>query len=60
MDLFSLTVNELSGLLAKGETTSRAVTESVLERIKAVDSKVRAYITVTGNAALAQADKADK
>jgi aspartyl-tRNA(Asn)/glutamyl-tRNA(Gln) amidotransferase subunit A len=60
MDLFSLTVNELGGLLAKGETTSRAVTESVLERIKAVDSKVRAYITVTGDAALAQADKADK
>jgi aspartyl-tRNA(Asn)/glutamyl-tRNA(Gln) amidotransferase subunit A len=60
MDLFSLTVNELSGLLAKGETTSTAVTESVLERIKAVDSKVRAYITVTGDAALAQADRADK
>jgi len=60
MDLFPLTVNELSGLLAKGETTSRAVTESLLERIKAVDSKVLAYITVTGDAALAQADKADK
>ena len=60
MDLFSLTVNELGGLLAKGETTSQAVTESVLKRIKSVDSKVRAYITVTGDAALAQADKADK
>ena len=60
MDLFSLTVNELSGLLAKGETTSKAVTESVLGRIKSVDNKVQAYITLTGEAALAQADKADK
>jgi len=60
MDLFSLTVNELNGLLAKGETTSRAVTESVLGRIKAVDGRVQAYITVTGDAALAQADQADK
>ncbi len=60
MDLFSLTVHELRDLLAKGETTSRAVTESVLDRIKAVDGKVRAYITVTADTALAQADKADK
>ena len=60
MDLFSLTVNELSGMLAKGETTSKALTESVLGRIKAVDGKVQAYITVTGNAALAQADQADR
>jgi len=59
MDLFSLTVKELSGLLATGETTSKAVTESVLGRIKAVDGRVQAYITVIGDAALAQADKAD-
>ena len=60
MDLFSLTIHELNDRLVKGETTAKAVTESVLGRIKAVDGKVQAYITVTGDAALAQADKADK
>ena len=60
MDLFSLTIHELRGMLEKGETTSRAITASVLERIKAVDDKVKAFITVSGDAALAQADKADK
>jgi aspartyl-tRNA(Asn)/glutamyl-tRNA(Gln) amidotransferase subunit A len=60
MDLFSLTIHELRDMLEKGETTSRAITGSVLNRIKAVDDKVKAFITVTGDAALSQADKADK
>jgi aspartyl-tRNA(Asn)/glutamyl-tRNA(Gln) amidotransferase subunit A len=60
MDLSSLTIHEVQDLLAKGASTSRAVTESVLARIAAVDDKVKSYITVTGDAALAQADKADR
>jgi aspartyl-tRNA(Asn)/glutamyl-tRNA(Gln) amidotransferase subunit A len=36
------------------------VTESVLSRIKAVDGKVKAYITVTEEVALRQAEEADK
>ncbi|MHB8844282.1 MAG: Asp-tRNA(Asn)/Glu-tRNA(Gln) amidotransferase subunit GatA [Nitrospirota bacterium] len=60
MDLFSLTIHEVQDLLAKGATTSRAVTEAVLARIAAVDDKVKSYITVTGDAALAQADRADQ
>jgi len=60
MELHDLTIHELRGMLEKGETTSRAITESVLNRIKAVDEKVKAYITVTGEAALSQADRADK
>jgi len=59
MELFSLTVHELHDRLRKGETTSRAVTEAVLGRIKAVDEKVGAYLTVTGDEALARADQAD-
>ena len=60
MELFNLTIHELNDMLRKGETTSRAVTESVLGRIKAVDGKVKAYITVTEEVALRQAEQADK
>ena len=60
MDLFSLTMHEISDLLAKKETTSQAVTESVLARIASTDEKVKAYLTVTADAALAQAERADR
>ena len=60
MELFNLTIHELHDMLKKGETTSEAITESVLARIKAVDSKVKAYITVTEETARAQAREADK
>ena len=60
MELFSLTIHELHDKLIKGETTSEAITESVLGRIKAVDGKVKAYITVTEEIARAQAWEADK
>jgi aspartyl-tRNA(Asn)/glutamyl-tRNA(Gln) amidotransferase subunit A len=59
MELYSLTIHELRDLLKKGDTSSRAVTESVLGRIKAVDGTVRAYLTVTGDEALVRADRAD-
>jgi aspartyl-tRNA(Asn)/glutamyl-tRNA(Gln) amidotransferase subunit A len=60
MELYHFTIHELHDMLKKGETTSQAVTESVLGRIKAVDDKVKAYITVTGDIARAQALAADK
>jgi aspartyl-tRNA(Asn)/glutamyl-tRNA(Gln) amidotransferase subunit A len=60
MELYELTIHELRDMLRKGETTSRAVTESVLSRIKAVDKKVGAYITVTEDVARKQAEEADK
>jgi aspartyl-tRNA(Asn)/glutamyl-tRNA(Gln) amidotransferase subunit A len=61
MDFYNLTIHELRDMLRKGETTSEAITESVLGRIRAVDGKVKAYITVTGgNDARAQAKEADK
>ncbi len=59
MELYELTIHELHDMLRKGETTSRAVTEAVLGRIKAVDGKVRAYITVTEDVARRQAEEAD-
>ena len=60
MDFYNLTIHELRDMLRKGEATSLAVTGSVLGRIRAVDGKVKAYITVTEELALRQAEQADK
>jgi aspartyl-tRNA(Asn)/glutamyl-tRNA(Gln) amidotransferase subunit A len=60
MELYQLTIHELNDMLKKGETTAQAVTESVLNRIKAVDGKVNAYITVTEEVALGRAEEADR
>ena len=60
MELYHLTIHELHDMLKKGETTSLAITESVLGRIKAVDDKVKAYLTVTGDIARTQAEAADR
>lgn len=60
MELYGRTIHDLHDMLKKGETTARAVAESVFSRIKAVDGKVKAYITVTEEIAYAQAKEADK
>ncbi len=60
MELYDRTIHDLHDMLVKGETTSRAITESVLGRIKAVDGKVKAYISVTEDVAYKQAAEADK
>ncbi len=60
MEYYQLTIHELHNMLMKGETTALAVTESVLSRIKSVDEKVNAFITVTAEEARLQAQEADK
>lgn len=60
MELYGFTIHELRDMLEKGETTSMAITESVLGRIKAVDDKVKSYITVTADEARQQAAAADQ
>jgi aspartyl-tRNA(Asn)/glutamyl-tRNA(Gln) amidotransferase subunit A len=60
MELYDLTIHELHDMLRKGETTATAAAESVFGRINAVEDKVKAYITVTRDAALMQAEEADK
>ncbi len=59
MEFYNLTIHELHDMLRKGEAASKAVTESVIDRIKAVDGKVKAYITIN-DAAMARAEHADK
>jgi len=58
--LHELTAHEAHQLLSKREVTSRELTQAVLDRIEAVDEKVRAYLTVSVEPALRQADEADE
>ncbi len=60
MELYQRTIHELHDMLKKGETTAVSITDSVLDRIKSVDSRVKAYITVTADVAHAQAQEADR
>jgi aspartyl-tRNA(Asn)/glutamyl-tRNA(Gln) amidotransferase subunit A len=60
MELYQLTIHELHDMLKKGETTSLTIAEAVIDRIKSVDKKVNAYITVTVEEARLQAQEADK
>jgi aspartyl-tRNA(Asn)/glutamyl-tRNA(Gln) amidotransferase subunit A len=60
MELFNLTIHELHDSLKRGDITSEAITESVLNRIEAVEDKVKAYITVAADGARAQAREADR
>jgi aspartyl-tRNA(Asn)/glutamyl-tRNA(Gln) amidotransferase subunit A len=54
-----LTIHEARALLEKGEITSVDLTRAVLDRIDAIDNRVRAYLTVVADRALEQARQAD-
>jgi len=60
MDLCDKTAAELSVLLRKGAVSSREITESVYQRIDETEETVNAYITLTRESAMQQADRADK
>jgi len=59
MALHTMTMAELTAGLENGEFTSVEVTQALLDRIATHDAKLNALITVTGDAALAAAAKAD-
>ena len=59
MALHTMTMAELTAGLENGEFTSVDVTRSLLDRIATHDAKLNALITVTADAALAAAAKAD-
>lgn len=60
MNLNELTIKEASEKLAKGDITSVELTTACLDRIKEVDGKVKACLTVCEEEALAMAKEADK
>ena len=57
--LYELAVHEAHELLKRREVSSLELTKSVLERIDAVESKIRACVTITKDIALKQAQEAD-
>ena len=57
--LTELSLAEASDAIHSGQVTSEALTKAMLERIQLIDSKVNAYITVSGEDALAQARSLD-
>lgn len=60
MNITGMTLTELSDALRQGTLTSRAVTEACLTRIRDVDDRIGAFLTVNADAALAQAEVCDK
>ena len=58
-DLPFHSLTDLSGRLARGETTSRALVEACLARIDAVDGRLHAFVDVYRDDARALADAAD-
>ena len=55
----SLTLHEARGLLDRRDASSVELTRAVLGRIRSVEAKTRAFVTVTEDEAMAQADRAD-
>ncbi|HEX2915487.1 MAG TPA: Asp-tRNA(Asn)/Glu-tRNA(Gln) amidotransferase subunit GatA [Chloroflexia bacterium] len=59
-ELYNLTLKEASDKLRAREVSSRELTEAVLDRIDAIDDKVKAFMTITRDQALSRADEMDK
>src|SRR2546425_9699676 len=59
-DVLYSTVVQLGEMLRGGRITCRDLTLSYIERIKQVDPKLNAFITVTEGLAVQQAERADK
>ncbi len=57
---YDFTIHEAHQLLKKRELSSVELTKGVLERIHHVEDKVRCFVTITEDAALAQARDADE
>lgn len=60
MELCDLSASELSTKLQRGETSSGEIVESVLNRIARREEDLNAFITVTREQALKQAEQADE
>ncbi|GHO42994.1 Asp-tRNA(Asn)/Glu-tRNA(Gln) amidotransferase subunit GatA [Ktedonospora formicarum] len=59
-DLHTLTIHEAADLLRQRKLSSVELTKAHLERIRAVEDKVKAFTLVTDELALKQAEEADK
>ena len=59
MSLWQRTASELSALLERKEASAREVLQAHLDRIDAVDARVKAFAEVLRERALADADASD-
>lgn len=59
-ELIAQPLAQIAKAVAKGEVSSVALTQHYLERIARLNPSLQAYITVTAETALAQADAADR
>ena len=59
LNLKNLTIHQAGKLLSEKQITSVELVESYLQRIEEIDGRIRAYVTVTPDLALAQAKRAD-
>ena len=60
MDITTLTIHEAKKMLDSGELTSYDLTKAYIDRIKEVDSLVKAYVTVCEEEALNKAKQIDE
>lgn len=60
MEPYQLTAHQLHAMLVKKEISAGEITRSFLKRVAEVDEKIRAYITVTKETALAAAREVDR
>lgn len=60
MDLFRLTISEASHLLKAGEISVPDLIKALFQRIDSVEDRVKAYVTLTRDKALDQAEIAQK
>ena len=60
MSLATLTIHELRDELRRGTVSAREVTQAVLDRIAAVDGRIKAYTWLNPEDALAEADAIDR
>jgi aspartyl-tRNA(Asn)/glutamyl-tRNA(Gln) amidotransferase subunit A len=60
MSLHTLTIQQLREKLRQGEVSAREATQAMLDRINAVDGKIKAYLWLNPEDALSQADTIDR
>jgi aspartyl-tRNA(Asn)/glutamyl-tRNA(Gln) amidotransferase subunit A len=60
MELYKLTIHELRSLLKRGDVTAREVTTSIFQRIRKLESRVSAFISLSEETAMEQARTYDQ
>jgi len=60
LERYAFTIHEARDALRRGEVSSVDITRAVLERIEAIDGRLRSYLRTTPDDALAAAEEADR